>query len=486
MGTCIKMVLELRSGSKINNNHSEQQNAAISENNNTSNTPSKKSCQSEDGQGMTMVVFFGLLIDLLAFTLILPLFPALLDHYKKNDSSQGLYHFLDSRVKLFGAWIGADEQFNSALFGGLLGSLFSFLQFVASPLIGGLSDHFGRRPLLLLSTAGVALSYAIWVNASSFGLFVLARIIGGLSKGNVSLATAIVADVSSHKTRQRGMAFIGIAFSIGFLIGPLVGAAFAVWAKGHDKSSDKEWYIYPAMVALCLSLSDLVYFIFKFKETLSPEKRLNSLQAALNQAVTYVNPMSLFNFESLDNLKEGEKASLKTIGRSYFLYLFLYSGLEFTLTFLTHLRFNFTSMDQGKMFLFIGILMACVQGGYVRRIPPGGEKKTAMRGLLLIVPSFAIVGFAQNIPTLYLGLAFYALSTSVVVPCMTTLVSHYGTVSQKGIVMGVYRSLGALGRAMGPVVASVLYWMTGPEICYSIGGLGLIIPYLMLKSCKTC
>ena len=68
---------------------------------------------------------------------------------------------------------------------------------------------------------------------------------------------------------------------------------------------------------------------------------------------------------------------------------------------------------------------------------------------------------------------------------MTTLVSHYGTVSQKGIVMGVYRSLGALGRAMGPCFSCVLYWMTGPEICYSIGGLGLIIPYLMLKSCKT-
>ena len=90
-------------------------------------------------------------------------------------------------------------------------------------------------------------------------------------------------------------------------------------------------------------------------------------------------------------------------GRTYFLYLFLYSGLEFTLTFLTHLRFNFTSMDQGKMFLFIGILMACVQGGYVRKIPPGKEKTMVLRGLLLIVPSFAIVGFAQNIPTLYVG-----------------------------------------------------------------------------------
>ena len=168
-------------------------------------------------------------------------------------------------------------------------------------------------------------------------------------------------------------------------------------------SDDKEWYIYPAFVALSLSLVDLIFFMAKFKETLPEYKRLQSLEAALLQALTYINPVSLFNFESLSNLKAEEKESLKTIGRTYFLYLFLYSGLEFTLTFLTHLRFNFTSMDQGKMFLFIGILMAVVQGGYVRRIPPGREKTMVLRGLLLIVPSFAFVGFAQNLPTLYFG-----------------------------------------------------------------------------------
>jgi len=413
----------------------------------------------------------------------LPLFPSLLDHYKKNDGPDGLFNFLDTRVKSFGIWIGVPEgQFNSVLFGGLLGSLFSFLQFVASPLIGGLSDHFGRRPLLLLSTTGVALSYALWVNASTFSLFVLARIVGGLSKGNVSLATAIITDVSTPKTRQKGMAMIGIAFSIGFLVGPLVGAGFAVWAKGKNS---QDWFVYPASVALTLSILDLIYIVLKFKETLPQEKRLKSLDEAITQAFTYINPVSLFKFESLTNLKADEKAALRTIGRTFFLYLFLYSGLEFTLTFLTHLRFNFTSMDQGKMFLFIGTLMAIVQGGYVRRIPPGKEKTMVLRGLLLIVPSFAIVGFAQNMWTLYLGLTLYALSTSVVVPCMTTLVSHYGNVSQKGIILGVFRSLGALGRALGPVAASVLYWMTGPEICYSIGGLGLIVPYLMLKACKT-
>ena len=94
------MVLELRSGAKINQNNSELQNGnSIVENNNVG-SPSKKTCQTEDANGMTLVVFFGLLIDLLAFTLILPLFPALLDHYKKHDSSHGLYHFLDSRVSI--------------------------------------------------------------------------------------------------------------------------------------------------------------------------------------------------------------------------------------------------------------------------------------------------------------------------------------------------------------------------------------------------
>ena len=196
-----KMVVELRSGSKINHNNNETSATTV--------TTEKKSTRDQNGADehskMTSVVFIGLLLDLLAFTLILPLFPSLLDHYKKNDGPDGLFNFLDTRVKSFGIWIGVPEgQFNSVLFGGLLGSLFSFLQFVASPLIGGLSDHFGRRPLLLLSTTGVALSYALWVNASTFSLFVLARIVGGLSKGNVSLATAIITDVSTPKTRQKG------------------------------------------------------------------------------------------------------------------------------------------------------------------------------------------------------------------------------------------------------------------------------------------
>lgn len=103
-------------------------------------------------------------------------------------------------------------------------------------------------------------------------------------------------------------------------------------------------------------------------------------------------------------------------------------------------------------------------------------------GLLLIVPSFVIVGLCNNISQLYLGLGLYAVSTAFVVPCLTTLVSQYGETHQKGIVTGVFRSLGALGRAAGPIFGSFLYWSLGPELSYSLGGFGLLVPYFMLRS----
>ena len=99
----------------------------------------------------------------------------------------------------------------------------------------------------------------------------------------------------------------------------------------------------------------------------------------------------------------------------------------------------------------------------------------------MIVPSFAIVGSCKTIFQLYLGLALYAISTAFVVPCLTTLVSQYGEHHQKGLVTGVFRSLGALGRALGPIFGSFLYWSLGPEISYALGGLGLLIPYFVLR-----
>lgn len=108
----------------------------------------------------------------------------------------------------------------------------------------------------------------MWAFSSNLLLFVLARFVGGISKGNVSLSMAIIADVCSMKTRGKGMALIGIAFSLGFIIGPLIGAAFAAWAK----KSESEWFMYPAIFAFMLAVADLAFFIVCFKETLPQVK----------------------------------------------------------------------------------------------------------------------------------------------------------------------------------------------------------------------
>ncbi|XP_069678916.1 major facilitator superfamily domain-containing protein 10 [Periplaneta americana] len=423
------------------------------------------------------IVFVSLLLDLLAFTMILPLLPSLLDHYSLNDRPSGLYPWLLAKVRYFQEFVGAPDRFNSVLFGGFLGSMFSFLQFVASPLVGGLSDVYGRKPVMLICLIGIAFSYVLWALSKSFALFVLARIVGGISKGNVSLSMAVIADVSSLATRGRGMALVGIAFSVGFIVGPVIGALFAHWSHGQTG----DWFVVPALFALALALADVTFVLCCFKETLPKEKRARSVAGSLGQATAYINLPDLFRFKAVKNISHSDLKELQRLGFIYFVYLFLYSGLEFTLTFLTHHAFNYTSMQQGWMFFVIGLTMAVMQGGYVRRLPEHKIKPTAVLGLLLIVPAFICVGLASSPILLYTGLLLFAISTAMVVPCMMTLVSKLGSHDQKGTVMGIFRSLGALARAVGPIVASIAYWSIGSTVTYLLGGVALFWPWIMLR-----
>lgn len=210
------------------------------------------------------IVFISLLLDLLAFTMILPLLPSLLEYYRKHDATDGLYHRLWLNVQHFQAMVGAPAKYDSVLFGGVLGSMYSFLQFVASPMMGGLSDAYGRKPVLLVCLAGIASSYGLWAVSHNFTWFVLARFVGGLSKGNISLGMSIIADVSTPKNRGKGMALVGIAFSLGFIVGPMIGATFAAFS---DKSS-QVWFWFPAMFAMALAVTDLLFVAVCLKETL--------------------------------------------------------------------------------------------------------------------------------------------------------------------------------------------------------------------------
>ncbi|XP_054714030.1 LOW QUALITY PROTEIN: major facilitator superfamily domain-containing protein 10-like [Uloborus diversus] len=421
------------------------------------------------------VIFLVLIVDLLGFTVILPLLPSIFDYYASNENDH-LYHWMEKKIYYFQDLFGSPNVFNTVLFGGFLGSVFSGLQFLVSPVFGALSDVYGRKGILLLSMFGIVCSHAIWWLCRYFYLFVLARIVGGLSRANISLCTAIVTDLCPEKSRGKGMAFIGIAFSIGFIVGPVIGAIF---------SSRKSLYFLPACFALSMSLLDVFLVLFFFQESLSPDKRAASIGQGLSDAYQFISPPSLFSFSPVLNIQPKEKKVLQQIGVIYFLFLFIYSGLEYSLSFLTHIRFEFTSMQQGKMYLFSGIIMIFIQGGYVRRIPPGKELRSAAMGAILIIPSFILIGLSVNVQMLYCGLALYAFASATVVPCLTTLASKMGAMNQKGTVLGIFRSLGSLARALGPFISAFGYWSLGPEFLYCMGALLLVVPMvLILNLCR--
>lgn len=435
-------------------------------------------------------VFLTLFIDLLAFTLILPLLPKILDYYVTNDKS-GIYKLFNENVEQVKKILRIPDSNNQVLLAGLLGSWFSMLQFISSPFFGAISDRFGRKPILILVISGSVFSHAIWsIAADSFALFVLSRTIGGLCKANISLTLAIVSDVSDEKSRGKGMALVGSSFAMAFIFGPLIGAYLSNLAA--DGQLQKQLIYNPSLIATLLTLIDLFIIITFLDETNTKTKdskisktnksiHSHGLKSNISNAFHYVNPRSLLNFNLVNQATRKEKLILNKSGFIYFYYLLFYSGLEFTLSFLTHIRFGFSSMDQGKLYLFSGLLMFSIQGFYIRRVQGGRESLMAILGLSVIIPSFVIMGLSTTVGQIYFSLAMYSFSSAIVVPCLTTIVSSHSPQNEKGVVMGTFRSIGYLARAFGPCIASFMFWTFGSTVSYVAGALALSIPLYMMR-----
>ncbi|EPB76766.1 transporter, major facilitator family protein [Ancylostoma ceylanicum] len=366
----------------------------------------------------------ALIIDMLAFTCILPLFPSILNFYAKSGHRDQLYDLSVSLLKSFQSALGVphNERYNNVFFGGLLGSMFSALQFLASPTLGALSDIYGRRTMLLLSCIGTLISYIVWLRAETFTVFVLSRIIGGLSKANVNVATAIVTDVYKSEDNPKGMALIGISYSVGFLIGPMFGAYFSTIAPKDALHTT------PAIFSIVLTCIHFLLVAFLLPETLKYEERRKS-EDIVRKANQLVSPLDLFRFSAVDAPTE-------------------------------------SSMQQSKIYLFTGLLMLPIQGRIVRKTPMIKQKRVAEIGIMCIVPAFMVVAQATNQYMLYFGLFLYAIASATVVSCLTSLVSAVHPSTDKGALAGVFRSIGALARALGPVIASTCKYILKEYIWY--------------------
>lgn len=412
------------------------------------------------------LVFLTVFLDMVGFSIIFPLFPRMLEHYVELEGPE-------SAIGRFATWlegVAGDELGVRTLFGGVLGSLYSLLQFLFAPIWGGLSDRIGRRPTLLVTLAGTALSYVLWFFAGTFGLLIAARLLGGLAAGNISTASAVIADTSEGSDRAKGMGILGAGIGLGFVVGPAIGGLASQWdlsASWASAPAGVNPFSGAALCAFVLALLNLVWAIVRFPETRKPQVQESSEKRRLNP------------FAALAAI---DHPGVRPTNLAYFLYFFGFGAMEFTLTFLASERLGYGPRDNAMMFVFVGLLIAFVQGGAIRRmVPRVGERRLALTGFALTLPGFLLVGFTQSSPVLYTGLFFLASGSACVMPCLSSLVSRYTPADSQGLSLGVFRSMGSLARAVSPLAGGLMFWSLGSRAPYLVGAVLLLLPWILVR-----
>src|SRR5580698_7656112 len=209
------------------------------------------------------VIFLTLVIDLIGFSIIFPLAPDLIDYYLRVDGHTGALGWFLTQTHAIAHLLGKNEDFSAVLFGGVISSFFSILQFFFAPFWGSVSDRRGRRGVLFMTVIGTSFGYLLWIFSGSFWLFIVSRIVSGAFSGNLSVATAAVADVTTRQERSRAMGIVGAAFGLGLVTGPMIGALTAqVNLLSRHPSLERfgiNPYSVPALVSLGLCVANLIW-----------------------------------------------------------------------------------------------------------------------------------------------------------------------------------------------------------------------------------
>ena len=365
-----------------------------------------------------VIIFITVFIDLLGFGIIIPLLP----FYAES----------------FGA---------SALTIGLLGTSFSLMQFVFSPIWGRWSDKIGRKPIILLGLMGSCLSYLTLALATSLPMLFVARIIGGIAGANIPTAQAYIADVTTPENRAKGMGMVGAAFGLGFIFGPAIGGLLS-----RISPSAPMWFA----SALCLSNFIAAWFLLPEPRRVSADTKTLGRLEAFRHAMT--------------------KPALVLLLALYFLVTAAFSGFEATFALFSEARYGFTAASIGFLFAFIGVVLAVVQGVLVHRVVKRlGEPRLIPIAIFCIAVGVGLVPFAWSVPTLLVALGVLAVGMGFNNPSLTSMVSRLSDPNDQGGMLGLASSLASLGRVVGPAWGGFLYDSYGMTTPYlSASGLMLV------------
>lgn len=360
-------------------------------------------------------IFFTLLLDVTGIGIIIPVIPTLIRHLTGGTVS------------------------DAARVGGWLVFAFAVMQFLFSPVMGNLSDRYGRRPVLLLSLLGFTLDYVLLAFAPTIGWLFVGRLIAGVMGASFTTASAYIADISTPETRAQNFGMIGAAFGLGFIIGPLLGSQLIGFGPKV-----------PFLTAAGLTLLNLLYGFFVLPESLPQERR---------RAFDWkrANPIGSLKLLRRYPVITGLVSSL----------LCIYVAAHATQSNWTYYvleKFHWSNDEVGYSLAAIGLLVAIVQGVLIRRINPAlGAKRSVFLGMALYALGFLLFAFATQGWMMYVFLVPYCLA-GISGPALQGIISGQVPANQQGELQGALTSLMSLTSIVGPPLMTNLFsYFTGPK-----------------------
>jgi len=311
---------------------------------------------------------------------------------------------------------------------GLLLASYSLMQFLASPLLGWLSDRYGRKPVLLCSLVGSALGYLLMANAASLTILFAARILAGISGASVGTASAYIADITPPENRSKRIGLIGAAFGVGFILGPATGGILSHFSV-----------VAPFWFAAILSILNAIAMWILLPE---PERH----------AVLQQGPVDL-----RETFEQAGSWRLGVITLIYFIGIAGFAIVTVIYAQVSNRRFDLNQSQISYIFVMMGLIGALIQGGAIGRLAKRfGDVNLAITGFAVMAISMVAMPLAHSVFLFLLFSAGLAMGNSLSQPTMSAIASKGASPALQGRVLGIVQSAGSLGRVFGPVIAGVL------------------------------
>ena len=364
-----------------------------------------------------VVIFTTVFIDLVGFGIVIPVLPFYAEGTTFNATPRTV---------------------------GLLFASYSIMQLFFSPVLGRLSDKYGRRPVLLISIIGTGLGFLILGFATTLWMLFVGRILDGISGGNISTAQAYIADITTKEDRAKGMGLLGAAFGLGFIFGPAIGGILSRWGIQVP-------FLFAA--GLCFANATLLYFTLP--ETVTPDHPAR-VSAASGRGLTQL----------INSLKQPRLGFILTI---YFLFIVAFSIMTTSFSLYTMFRFGYDAQHNGYLFAYVGLIAVIIQGGLIGRLVKRfGEQWLVIVGALFFAVSLFAVPFvgpnAGGLVALLIGGGIFSLGNSLSTPALNSLASKSVGAAEQGSVLGVTQSAASLARAVGPSIAALLIHSTSAKM----------------------